>query len=111
MIFVSSCFDPTLDNWFVKQVEKSYPAKYCSPIHNIRKTLSPSIVIHATLDRMCPFWTAEKFSKEMSNAGNNCKLVRIEGAGHFFMFEEQYREQLSKAINEFLISLDYIQTN
>ncbi|OGU76343.1 MAG: hypothetical protein A2V93_06350 [Ignavibacteria bacterium RBG_16_34_14] len=108
MIFISSCFDPTLDKWFVKQVEKLYPPKSCSPIHNIRKGLPQSIIIHAANDRMCPFWTAEKFSEEMVKVGNNNKLVRIEEAGHFFIFEKQYREKVDNAINEFLTSLGYI---
>ncbi len=111
MIFVSSCFDPTLDNWFVKQVEKYYPAKSCSPIHNIRNGLPPSIVIHSTADNMCPFWTAQKFSEEMTKSGNKCKLVSIDGGGHFFVFDEQYREQLKNTMNDFLVSYGYMQPN
>jgi acetyl esterase/lipase len=110
MVFLSSCFDPTLDPWFVKQVESRYPPKNCSPNHNIRPRLPPALIVHGTDDKMCPFWTAEKFAVEMTKAGNRCELHRIQGAEHFFIFEPRYREEAGKAVERFLNSLGLLSS-
>ncbi|MBI3587035.1 MAG: alpha/beta hydrolase [Ignavibacteriales bacterium] len=108
LIFSSSCFDPTLDSWFVKQVEPRYSAKSVSPIHTVRSSLPPSIVVHGTKDRMCPFWTAEKFAQSMSKAGNICELHQLQGAEHFYFFEKKHREEAILSEEKFLVSLGFL---
>jgi len=108
MIFYYSCFDPTIDKWFNAQVEDRYDPQECSPNHNIRPGLPPSLVVHGTNDRNCPFWTAEIFVEEMTKAGNRCELLALEGAGHVFIFDKKYKEERVKAVNDFLVSLGYL---
>lgn len=111
MIFSSSSFDPTLDPWFVKQVENRYQAKRVSPNHIVRPNLPPSLVVHGTEDKMCPFMTAEKFAKSMTKAGNTCELHRLQDAPHFYFFEKKYRVEAAEAEERFLISLGLLSTN
>jgi len=108
MVFYYSCFDPTLDRWFVKQVKNRFPPEAVSPNHNIRPGLPPSLVLHGTEDRNCPFETAKVFSQRMTEAVNRCELHTLEGAGHVFVFDEKYSKEASKAMNDFLASLGYL---
>lgn len=108
MIFSSSCFDPTLDNWFVRQVRERFNPESCSPNHNVRPGMPPSLVIHGSDDKMCPFWTAESFTEQMQKAGNQCKLVPLEGAEHFYFLNDNYRAQANQTVEKFLISAGYL---
>jgi acetyl esterase/lipase len=110
-IFSSSCFDPTLDPWFVKEVEQQYEPREVSPNHNVRSGLPPSLVIHGTEDRMCPFRTAEEFAERMRNAGNRCELHRLQGATHFYFFEKKYRDEAIQSEEKFLASLGFLSRN
>src|SRR4030066_288235 len=109
MIFYYSCFDPTLDPWYVKQVQKRTKPENCSPNHNMRSGVPPAIVFHGTLDKMCPFWTAKEFCEKMSKTGNRCELNAFEGAGHFFTFQEKYADEVDRRVEKFLKSLGYLK--
>lgn len=108
MILVSSCFDPLLDRWFVEQVRTEHDPLMFSPLHRVRKGFPPTLIVHASEDRMCPYRTAEQFSNAMTENGDRCELVRIDGAGHFFVFEDAHRERYHGAMNGFLASLGYL---
>ncbi len=108
MVFYYSCFNPTIDRWFNEQVRDRYSPEDCSPIHNIRLGIPPSLVIHGTKDRNCPFRHAKAFSEKMLQAGNRCELRALEGAGHIFVFDEKYRKEAAKTMKDFLTSLGYI---
>ena len=111
MIFSSSCFDPTLDPWFVKQVEQRYHPRSVSPNHIVRSGLPPSLVIHGTEDKMCPFWTAEQFTGSMKKTGNRSELHRLQGATHFYFLEKKYRDEAIQAEVRFLTSLRVLSRN
>lgn len=108
MILSSSPFDPTLDPWFVKQVEQRCEPKEASPYHNVRSGLPPSLVLHGTGDAMCPFPTAEAFAERMKNAGNSCTLHSLQGATHFYFFDKKYRDEAVQAEEKFLASLGFL---
>ncbi|OGC76655.1 MAG: hypothetical protein A2Z27_03440 [candidate division Zixibacteria bacterium RBG_16_50_21] len=108
MILSSACFDPALDSWFVQQVKKRLTPESCSPNHNIRPGLPPALVIHGSEDKMCPYWTAQLFTEKMQEAGNQCELVTLEGAEHFYFMQDNYRAQAGQATQEFLISAGYL---
>ncbi|MEK9136106.1 MAG: prolyl oligopeptidase family serine peptidase, partial [Bacteroidota bacterium] len=97
--------------WFVKQVETRYPAKSVSPNDVVRSNLPPSLLVHGTQDKMCPFWTAERFAESMTKAGNICKLHRLQDAPHFYFFEKKYRVEAAEAEERFLVSLGYLSKN
>jgi len=57
-----------------------------SPCHHVRPGLVPTLLFHGTADKTVPFENAERFTRLMLEAGNDCKLVAFEGRGHgFFM--------------------------
>lgn len=59
-------------------------AKGVSPYHHIRPGLPPIIIFHGTADTTVPFRSVELFAQAMTKAGNRCRLVPFEGAGHGF---------------------------
>jgi acetyl esterase/lipase len=59
-----------------------------SPAHKVRAGLPPTIVFHGTGDTTTPFKGAQLFSDAMLRAGNQCELVKQEGAIHTYMFKD-----------------------
>ncbi len=108
LILYYACYDPTLDPWFVSQVQSRVKPDDCSPIHNVRSGLPPSLLLHGTLDRNCPYYTAQQFHEEMTAAGNRCELMSLEGAGHIFVMDPAHRAAAGKRVRQFLASLGYI---
>jgi acetyl esterase/lipase len=108
MILYYACFDTTLDQWFSGLLKGRSSAKACSPVHNVRAGLAPSLVIHGTEDATCPFWTAKAFHKKMTDAGNRCELRALKGAEHRFLSDKKYREEADEAAKDFLVSLGYL---
>jgi acetyl esterase len=108
MIFYYACFDTTLDQWFKGLLKGRLSPEDCSPVHNVRAGLAPSLVIHGTEDTVCPFRTAEAFCEKMTGAGNRCELRTLKGAEHRFQSEKKYREKATKMMNDFLVSLGYL---
>lgn len=80
-------FNPVLDT-----TDKGYGAKSfkphqqteISPCHQVRKGIVPTILFHGTADRTVPFENAERFTKLMKDAGNDCVLVPFKGKDHGF---------------------------
>jgi len=86
--------------------------KTVSPYHHIRPGLPPIIIFHGTADTTVPFATVKLFAEAMTKAGNQCRLVPFEGAGHgFFNFgrgdKTAYKETL-RLTDEFLTELGYL---
>jgi acetyl esterase/lipase len=91
-----------------------------SPIHHVRKGLPPTIIFHGTSDQVVPHVTVERFTKEMTKAGNRCQLISFEGQRHGFFNPGRggakksksaavanYRETM-RHCDQFLISLRYL---
>jgi len=87
--------------------------KIVSPYHHIRPGLPPMIIFHGTADTTVPFITVKLFAVAMSRAGNQCRLVPFEGAGHgFFNYgrgdNAAYKETLRQT-DQFLTELGYLE--
>ncbi len=108
LVLYYTCFDPTLDSWFVKQVSPRLPATACSPSHNVRPGLPPTLAIHGTNDYNCPYYTAKEYCDKATAAGNRCELYSLPGAGHFFIFDPKFRSEAGKEMRRFLASLGYV---
>ena len=88
-------FNPVLDT-----TEKGYGAKNfkseqqtdISPCHHVRKGIVPTIVFHGTADKTVPFENAERFTKFMTEAGNECVLVPFAGKDHGFFNGSFFRK-------------------
>lgn len=80
-------FNPVLDT-----TDKGYGANEfkpeqqteLSPCHHVHKGIPPTILFHGTADKTVPFENAERFTRLMKDAGNECVLVPFPGKGHGF---------------------------
>ncbi len=106
-------FNPVYDNgpdgYAYERIGERY--KEISPAHNIHEGTPPTIVFLGTEDRLIPVSTAERYKKNMEDAGNRCDLFLYEGEGHGF-FNYKYPEYYEKTIAEttqFLKSLDFFK--
>ena len=72
-----------------------------SPSNYIKENLPPSIIFHGTSDRTIPIDVVEEFTKEMTEKGNNIKLLKWDNKGHqFYRWDkEAYPEVMSELIN------------
>jgi predicted esterase len=61
---------------------------------NDQETRARSINLnfHGTNDTTVPFENAERFTRLMNEAGNDCELVTIDGVGHGFFNGDFFRE-------------------
>jgi len=87
--------------------------KAISPYHHIRAGAPPTLILHGKDDSTVPYKSVEWFAEAMTKAGNRCELVGYDGASHgFFNFGRRdnraFAETLAR-VDEFLISLDYLQ--
>ncbi len=56
-----------------------------SPITHVRAGLPPSLVIHGTDDTVIPVEQAHRFAEAMTDSGNRCDLVVLDGVRHAFV--------------------------
>ena len=88
-------FNPVLDT-----TDKGYGARNfnpeqqteISPCHHVRKGIVPTLVFHGTADKTVPFENAERFTRLMKEAGNECVLVPFEGKDHGFFNGSFFRK-------------------
>ena len=106
-------FNPVIDNgpggYGYEKIGDEY--KNFSPIHNIKKGASPTIIFLGTKDKYIPVETAEYYKKVMEKVNSKCELRLYEGQGHGF-FNHKNLEFFKKTINEtdqFLVSLGYLK--
>ena len=58
-----------------------------SPLQLVKNGAPPAIIFHGTADQTVPYEHAVAFDEGLRAAGNSCRLVGVEGAGHgFFNF-------------------------
>jgi predicted enzyme related to lactoylglutathione lyase len=72
--------NPVLGEGFGKEFFDVHPE--FSPILHIKKGWPPTILSNGTKDRTTPFYVAEKFTRQMKEAGNVCELIPVKDADH-----------------------------
>jgi acetyl esterase len=83
--------------------------KKLSPYHHVRAGLPPTIIFHGTADTAVPFATVQLFTKAMTAAGNDCRLVSYEGQPHgFFNHGRNNNEHYEKTLRELDTFLDRV---
>ena len=65
-------------------------AKLISPLHNITKDTSPTLVIHGISDTVVSPEHSLSFYHKMNEVQNKCEIELIEHAGHAFILPEYY---------------------
>lgn len=93
--------------WIGRDLKDKNLVKEISPNHLVKKNLPPTLLIHGTADRNCPYSTAEYFKSEMDKASDSVKLYSLEGAGHFIWFDPKFVGQVSKVRDDFLRELGF----
>jgi acetyl esterase/lipase/lysophospholipase L1-like esterase len=53
-----------------------------SPTDQVKKDMPPMLIFHGTKDRTVPFENAERFTRLMKEAGNDCELFAIKDVDH-----------------------------
>ncbi len=109
-------FNPVLDT-----TSKGYGAKNfkpeqqtdISPCHHVRKGIVPTIIFHGTADKTVPFENAERFTRLMQEAGNQCVLVPFEGKDHGFFNGSFFRKGNHDADFDLTMnhSIDFLKAN
>jgi len=84
-----------------------------SPMHNIKKGTSPTIIFLGTKDALIPVATMEKYKAEMEKTGNRCEVFLYQNQTHGFFNKDRsdgefYRKTTHEA-DIFLESLGYIK--
>lgn len=72
--------NPVLGESFGQDFFNDHPE--FSPLLKVDKGWPPTIISNGTNDKTTFFETAEKFTKLMKAAGNECELIPVEEAGH-----------------------------
>ncbi|WP_411827523.1 alpha/beta hydrolase [Luteolibacter sp. AS25] len=87
-------FNPVLDTTAEGYGSKLFTPEQqtlISPAHHVRAGLAPTMLFHGTKDKTVPFENAVRFTKLMTEAGNECELLPFEGRGHGFFNGSGYR--------------------
>lgn len=76
-------------NWFLDSYLGGPPEKFpdaykeATPLTHVRKDSPPVLIVHGDRDSMLGYQThAERLHKAIREAGGQCQLVRVRGAGH-----------------------------
>lgn len=77
-----------------------------SPVHHVRPGLPPTLVVHGDADETVPHENSVRFNRLMREAGNDCTLVTVPGAGHGLWAHQ--RQQMIDEINAFLARHGFI---
>lgn len=109
LVLFNPVYDNGPDGWGHDRVKDRYLE--ISPLHNIRRGMSPALVFLGTQDALIPVATAEKFKAKMEEAGSRSELELFEGEGHgFFNYGRggnRAYEKTVKSMDRFLESLGY----
>lgn len=108
LILISAALDTTVIN--TKEKLAVQKEEY-SPLHQITEGMPPTLLIHGIEDDVTPFEGAKRFMVAMKKAGNDCKMVALNGVGHGFhvpMNKQTYTHTL-RIIDQYLVSRGVIK--
>lgn len=115
-------FNPVLDT-----TKKGYGANNFKPeqvtdlslTHKVKPGIVPTLIMHGTGDTTVPFENAERFTRLMKKAGNECILEAYDGAGHGFFNgsffrkknnDENFNKTMAQSVH-FLIKYGYLSAD
>lgn len=69
-----------------------------SPVHNVRGSLPPALILHGTGDAVTPYIGASKFHEQSKDAGNDSTLITFPGGRHgYIIFDpDEYKRALEQ---------------
>lgn len=92
MILYNPVLDTTKKGYGAKNFEESQQTAL-SLTHKVKPGAVPTLVFHGTGDITVPFENAERFTRLMKKAGNECVLEAYEGKGHGFFNGSFFRKK------------------
>jgi acetyl esterase/lipase len=117
MILFNPVLDTTENGYGLEKVGEARKTEL-SLTHQVHAGIVPTLVTHGTADKTVPFENAERFTRLMKEAGNECTLISFEGLGHgccngiFFRPKTKDLSHYERGISEsvaFLRALGYMQ--
>jgi acetyl esterase/lipase len=104
-------FNPVYDNskngFGFRRMEGRYLE--ISPLHNITKGAPPTIVFFGTKDKTTPVSSSLDYEKRMKEVGSRIELHLYEGAEHSFFYKKEYYNDIMNKLDDFLVSLKYLE--
>ena len=85
-LLVSACTVPLHDAWFFRSVIGDPADPRWTPAASLDRSDPALLLLHGTSDEMCEYADTEGFAAAASSAHVDAKLVTLEGASHFFVF-------------------------
>ncbi|MGC6455070.1 MAG: alpha/beta hydrolase [Coraliomargaritaceae bacterium] len=80
-----------------------------SPFHHVSASCPPAILFHGTNDKTVPYESTLLFSWQLKANGVSHTLKTYENAGHGFFNREPYYSQTTEQLDQFLVSLGWLQ--
>ena len=90
MILFNPVLDTTENGYGLKAVGEDRKTEI-SPCHHVRAGIAPTLVFHGSSDTTVPIENAERFTRFMKEAGNDCQLETYPGYGHGFFNGKFFR--------------------
>lgn len=97
------------DTWFEKSIKGKATLEECSPAHNIKSNLPPTIIFHGEDGPTIPIKFVKDFAKQMIEKGNRCDLYIYKDQVHR-PWTDNWKDVYNK-IELFLQELGYIEKN
>ena len=94
MVLFNPVIDTTAKGYGARKFKNKKAQLSLSPCHNVRAGLVPTILFHGTGDTTVPHENAERFTKLMKDAGNDCTLKSYKDKGHGFFNGKYFRKKL-----------------
>lgn len=91
--------------------ESGTPLSAANLLNCIEPKLPPMLIMHGTLDRLTPFATVVKFTRNMQRKGNLCDLLPFEGRQHSFFnlnVDPAAYDHCNAVVDKFLVHLNYL---
>jgi len=108
-ILWSACVNPVeKDSWFEKILGNEAKMEDCSPVHNLKTNVPPTIIFHGESDSTVKIETIYEFTKIMQEFGNKCELNVYKSQQHKH-WTENWKDVYNK-IEIFLEELGYIES-
>lgn len=118
MILFNPVLDTTAKGYGLSKVGEARQTDI-SPCHHVKAGIVPTLLLHGTADTTVPLENAERFTRLMKAAGNECQLEAFEGQQHGFFNGNFFRPktkntsvylQTIRKSHEFLNALGYLDT-
>lgn len=84
LILVSPAVSLENDRWFKKLLLGRAEVQEVSPVHHIRPSLPPTLILVGRTDTVTPLVGVQQFAELMQAAKNRCELHVYDGVGHLF---------------------------